>query len=226
MEVREQPVPLGGSHVRRSWRWSIRCRGSWAWAFCRWPFPLGCCDQLVHDDGIAKRLPEHCVQMGHGGDGERCRHGSRWPAGRGRAGHGGRPDGLDGQVADARRRVEPDAGPVVGQGARLDLHRVSFDPVVQVRRHGNPVPVDVLAVPGPYPSLVPCGLGVLFGGEAADPSGFADARLGVLDADHVGPGSATFHDAIAEPGRIVRSVAGIRRQSFRRAAWKRIPPEL
>lgn len=44
----------------------------------------------------------------------------------------------------ARHDVEPYAGPIVSQGSQLYLHRVGIDPVVQVSRHGDPVPVDVL----------------------------------------------------------------------------------
>lgn len=173
MEERKQPILLGGGQERPEL--GDGPHGAWFLSLRTWPlgpFHRVAANQLVHDDGIAKRLPEHRVQMGHGGDGERLAVTAS--AGQQAAvelGDGGRPYGLDRQVADAWRRVEPDAGPVVGQGARLDLHRVSFDPVVQVRRHGDPVPVDVLAVPGLHPGLVPGGLGVLLGGEAAHPSG-------------------------------------------------------
>ena len=48
-------------------------------------------------------------------------------------------DGLDQQVADARRDVEPDAGVEVEQGPRLDLHRVAVDPVIEVGGDGDAV---------------------------------------------------------------------------------------
>ena len=51
------------------------------------------------------------------------------------------------------------ANGVVEQGARLGLHRMAVDPVIQVRRNGDPVAVDVLAMPGLDPALVAGGLG-------------------------------------------------------------------
>jgi hypothetical protein len=65
------------------------------------PWPLSplyrvAADEFVNDDRIAKGLPEHRVQMGHGGDGERlivaasvCQQVTV------ELGDGGRPDGLD-----------------------------------------------------------------------------------------------------------------------------------
>jgi hypothetical protein len=44
---------------------------------------------------------------------------------------------------------------------------MSLDPLVQVRRHGDPVAVDVLAVPGLDPRFIPGAFGILLGGEAA-----------------------------------------------------------
>jgi hypothetical protein len=49
--------------------------------------------------------------------------------------------------------------------------------------NGDPVPVEVIAVPGLDPRLVAGGLGVLLGAEAADPPGFADARPGIFGRD-------------------------------------------
>ena len=149
------------------------------------------------------------MQVGHGGDGERlavpASASQQVPV---QLGDGGRSDGLDRKMPDTGRGVEPDASPVVGQGPWLDLHRMSVDPVVQIPCHGDPVAVDVFTVPGLHPGFVPSGLGVLLGGEAAEPPGLADARLRVLDADHVRPGGAAFHDAIAEPGRVLAGGGG------------------
>src|SRR5215471_9996344 len=85
---------------------------------------------------------------------------------------------------------------------------MAVDPVIQVRRDGDPVAVDVLAMPGLDPALVAGGLGFFLGGEAADPLGLADARLRVLDADHVGPGTAALHDAVAEPWGVLAGGCG------------------
>ncbi len=80
------------------------------------PFHRVTADELLHDDGIAECLPEHRVQVGYSGHGERlavaASAGQQVPV---QLGDSGRPDGLDRQVPDARRGVEPDAGPVVGQ---------------------------------------------------------------------------------------------------------------
>ena len=201
VEEREQPVLPG--HVQERPELGHGPDGAGLLDLHPWSFgPVDrvAADQLVHDDGITECLPEYRVQVGHGSDGERLAVATttaqQVPV---ELGDRGRPDRLNRHVPDARNGVEPDAGPVVGQGPRLDLHRVSVEPVVQVRRHGDPVPVDVLAVPRLDPSLVPGGLGVFFGREAADPSRLADPCLGISDADHVGPGGAAFHHAIAEP---------------------------
>src|SRR6185312_13278564 len=87
-------------------------------------------DQLVYDYGVTEGLPQHRVQVGDGGDGQ-------WFAVLAAAGQQvavelgdcGGPHGLDVQMPDARRDVEAPAGPVVVQGARLDLHGVAVDPV-------------------------------------------------------------------------------------------------
>jgi hypothetical protein len=60
---------------------------------------------------------------------------------------GGSP-GLDRQVTDARGDIEPDTGPVVEQGALLDLLGVAVDPVIEVRADGDVAAVDVLPAPG------------------------------------------------------------------------------
>jgi hypothetical protein len=99
----------------------------------------------------------------------------------------GRPHSLDRQVADVRRDVEPDASPVVQPGPRLDLHRVVVDPVIAVRGDGDLVAADVLPAAGLHACLVAGGLGFFLGGESAYPPRFADASLGVLDPDHIGP---------------------------------------
>ena len=106
VEEREQPVLLRGGQERPELGDGpdrARLVGLRSW-------PLGplhriAADQLVHDDRITERLPEHRVQMGHGGDGERlpvaASAGQQVPV---QLGDGGRPDGLDRQVTDARRR--------------------------------------------------------------------------------------------------------------------------
>lgn len=45
----------------------LLCLRSWPLG----PFYRAAADELVHDDGIAERLSEYRVQMGHDGDGER-----------------------------------------------------------------------------------------------------------------------------------------------------------
>jgi putative undecaprenyl diphosphate synthase len=66
---------------------------------CSWPLgPLYwiAADQFIHDDRIMERLPEHRVQIGHGGDGERLP--VTTSAGQQVSvylGDGRRPDGLD-----------------------------------------------------------------------------------------------------------------------------------
>jgi len=57
---------------------------------------------------------------------------------------------------------------------------MAVDPVIQVRRDGDPVAIDVVAMSGLDPALVAGGLGFLLGGEAACPSGLADTGLGGL----------------------------------------------
>ena len=54
-----------------------------------------------------------------------------------------------------------DQVPIVLEGLGLDLYCVGFEPLVEVRGHGDRVAVDVLALPGVYASLIACGLGVL-----------------------------------------------------------------
>src|SRR5262249_40080931 len=97
----------------------------------------------------------------------------------------GRAHGLEGHPANAWCDIEPDARPVVSQGARLDLHCVTLDPVSEVRVDGDHVAVDVLPSVGLDPCLVTSSLGGLLVGESANPSRPANARLRVLDADHV-----------------------------------------
>ena len=79
----------------------------------------------------------------------------------------GRPHSLDRQVADVRRDVEPDTGPVVQQGPRLDLHRVAVEPPIEVRGDGDPVAVDVLPAAGLHACLVAGGFGFFLGGDAS-----------------------------------------------------------
>jgi len=47
--------------------------------------------------------------------------------------------------------IEPDARPVVDQGSRLDFHRVTVDPVIEVG--GNADPVTVTSC-GPNPVTI------------------------------------------------------------------------
>src|SRR5215469_5978519 len=105
-------------------------------------------------------------------------------------------------MADARRDVQPDAGPVVEQGPRLDLHRVTVKPVIEIRRDGDPVAFGVLTAAGLHPALVAGGFGFLLRSKAANPSGLAHSRLRVFDADYVRPGAAPLHDPVAELGSI------------------------
>ena len=104
VEEGEQPVLLRGGQERPELGdgphgTGLLSLGSWPLG----PFHRVAADEFVHDDRIAERLPEHRVQMGHGGDGERLAVAAS--AGQQVAvqlGDGGRPDGLDRQVADAR----------------------------------------------------------------------------------------------------------------------------
>jgi hypothetical protein len=99
----------------RSWATVQTVPGSWAWAGGRLTRSTGSlCGDLVHDHGVAERFPEHGVQVGHGGDGERLAVAA--PAGQQVAvelGDRGRPDGRDLQVADPGRDVGLQASPVV-----------------------------------------------------------------------------------------------------------------
>jgi hypothetical protein len=47
--------------------------------------------------------------------------------------------------------VQPDACPVVEQSPRLDLHRVTVEPVIEVCRDGDPVAFHVLTAAGMHP---------------------------------------------------------------------------
>jgi hypothetical protein len=89
---------------------------------------------------------------------------------------------------------------VVLQRFGFDLHRMGFDPVIEVRADGDRAAVDVPALVCFDPGVVSGGFGFFLRSEAAHPLGFADAGLGVLDADDVGPGGSALHDATAELG--------------------------
>src|SRR5215468_9424934 len=73
----------------------------------------------------------------------------------------GRPYSLDRHVADARCDVEPDAGAVVQEGPRLDLHRMAVDPVIEVCGDSDLVAADVLSAASLHSCLVAGGLGVV-----------------------------------------------------------------
>src|SRR6516162_1246235 len=105
-------------------------------------------------------------------------------------------------MSDAGHDVVLDIVTVTGE--RLGLHggSVCFQPLCQVVRDGRDGPVDVFAAPGTDAGFVAGCLGGFLGVEAADPFGLARARRGVGYPDHVGPGVAAFHDAIAELGSV------------------------
>jgi hypothetical protein len=89
---------------------------------------------------------------------------------------------------------------VVLQCLGLDLHRMGFDPVIEVRADGDRAAVDVPALVCFDAGLVAGGLGLFLRSETADPLGSADTGLWILNADDVGPGGSSLHDAIVELG--------------------------
>jgi hypothetical protein len=64
---------------------------------------------------------------------------------------------------------------------------MAVDPLGEVSGDRDAVAVDVLAAPCLNPCLVSGGLRIVLGGKSADPARFADARLGILDADDIAP---------------------------------------
>jgi hypothetical protein len=96
VKEREQPVlSRGGQEHPELGDGPYRAR-----LLCLRLWPLGplyriAADQLIHDDRVAECLPEHGVQVGHGGDGERlavtASASQQVPV---QLGDGGRSDGL------------------------------------------------------------------------------------------------------------------------------------
>lgn len=91
--------------------------GSGLMGLCSWSlgsFNRVAADEFVHDDGIAECFPEHCMQVSHRRDGEwltvAASAGEQVAV---QLGDRGRPHRLDGQMADARYDIEPDASAVV-----------------------------------------------------------------------------------------------------------------
>jgi hypothetical protein len=144
------------------------------------------------------------MQVNHGRDGKRLAvetsTGQKVAV---QLGDRGWPDSLDRHVADVRRDVEPDASPVIQQGPRLDLHRVTVDPVIEVRGDRDLVAADVLPTAALHACLVAGGLGFVLGGKSAGPPRPAGPSLGVLDPYNVRPCTPALHDAIAQFGDIL-----------------------
>jgi hypothetical protein len=63
-------------------------------------------------------------------------------------------------VPDTRFDVLPKEVSVPGQGSRLDLQGVCVEPVAQVLRDRERVPVDVLTTSSGPASFIPCLFGV------------------------------------------------------------------
>jgi hypothetical protein len=179
VEEGEQPVlPGGGQECPEL---ANRPDGSPLRGLSPWPLCAlyrVAADDFIHDDGIPKCFPEHRMEMSHGRNGE-------WPAVTATAGEKvtvqlrdrGCSDGLNRDTADARSDVELDAGPVVVEGPGFDLHCVAVEPVIEVCGDRDGVAVNVFAAPGFDAGLVAGGLSFFLCGEAAHPSGLADAGL-------------------------------------------------
>lgn len=168
--------------------------------------PLGSLDRvgrehLVHLDRVPERLTKDRVHVVD-------RSGRKLPAVLPTSGHevavqlrdGGRADGLELLTSDVRLDVAVDNVLVVLERLGFDLDGVGLDPFIEVLPYADRVPVDVLTAASLDPRLVTSRLCFIFGGEAADPFGFALAGLRIPDADHVVPGATSLHYAVAELG--------------------------
>lgn len=94
-------------------------------------------------------------------------------------------DSLKSQGSDPWPDMPVNQVAIVLQRLGLDLDGMCFDPLVKVRSDADRVVVDVLALAGFDAGLVASGLGGFLYGKSTDPSGPADAGLGVFDADYI-----------------------------------------